>query len=53
MLTMEDFAMIKVPKKQGRYINNIAAESGVSPVTVGRAIIRGGAPNPISFASDR
>jgi transposase len=46
MIKKEDYAMIKVQKKRGAYIKDIAAELEVHPKTVSRAIARGGAPKP-------
>jgi transposase len=46
MLKKEDFGMIKTLNKQGAFIKDIAAELGVHPKTVSRAIARGGAPKP-------
>jgi transposase len=44
MLSKEDFAVIKALKKQGVYHKDIAAELGVHPKTVSRALRRGEAP---------
>jgi transposase len=46
MLKKEDFGMIKALNNQGAFIKDIAAELGVHPKTVSRAIARGGAPKP-------
>lgn len=46
MIKKEDFAVIKALKHQGAFINDIAAELGVHPKTVSRALKRGGAPKP-------
>jgi transposase len=46
MLKKEDFAVIKALKRQGAYITDIAAELGVHPKTVRRALKRGSAPKP-------
>lgn len=46
MLKKEDFAVIKALEKQAAYIKDIAAELGVHPRTVQRAIKRGGVPKP-------
>ena len=46
MLTQEDYWMIQDRLKQGVYQKDIAAELGVHPKTVGRAMARGGAPSP-------
>jgi transposase len=46
MLSKEDFGMIKTLDKQGAFIKDIAAELGVHPKTVSRALARGGAPKP-------
>src|SRR3990172_3347594 len=46
MLKKEDFGMIKALNNQGAFIQDIAAELGVHPKTVSRAIARGGAPKP-------
>ncbi len=46
MLSQEDFIMIKALKKRGVYNVDIAAELGVHPKTVSRALRRGSAPNP-------
>lgn len=45
MLTKEDYAVIKALKKRGVYVKDIAAELGVDPKTVSRALARGGAPS--------
>lgn len=44
MLSKEDFAVIKALKKRGVYNKDIAAELGVHPRTVSRALKRGGPP---------
>lgn len=44
MLKKEDFAVIKTLKERGVYQKDIAAELGVHPKTVSRALKRGGAP---------
>jgi transposase len=44
MLRKEDFAVIKALKKRGVYLKDIAAELGVHPKTVRRALERGSAP---------
>ena len=44
MLSQEDFIVIKTLKKRGVYNKDIAAELGVHPKTVSRALKRGGAP---------
>jgi len=46
MLKKEDFAVIKALDKQGAFIKDIAAELGVHPKTVSRALKRGSAPKP-------
>jgi transposase len=46
MLKKQDFAVIKTLNKQGAFIKDIAAELGVHPKTVSRAIERGSAPQP-------
>ena len=46
MLKKEDFAVIKALNNQGTYIKDIAAELGVHPKTVSRALKRGSAPKP-------
>jgi transposase len=46
MLKKEDFGMIKALNNQGAFIKDIAAELGVHPKTVSRAITRGSAPKP-------
>src|SRR3970040_1112674 len=43
MLNKEDFAVIKVLQKRGVYLKDIAAEVGVHPKTIRRAIERGSA----------
>src|SRR5947209_4635109 len=44
MLKKEDFAVIKALAKRGVYLKDIAAEIGVHPKTVSRALQRGNAP---------
>lgn len=44
MLKKEDYAVIKALKQRGVYVKDIAAELGVHPKTVSRALKRGGAP---------
>ena len=44
MLSQEDFIVIKTLKARGVYNKDIAAELGVHPKTVGRALKRGSAP---------
>lgn len=44
MLSQEDYLMIKTLKKRGVYTKDIAAELGVHPRTVSRALQRGSAP---------
>ena len=44
MLTQEDYWMIQERLKQGVYQKDIAAELGVHPKTVRRALARGGPP---------
>lgn len=46
MLKKEDFAVIKALSKHGVYLKDIAAELGVHPKTISRALKRGGAPTP-------
>ena len=46
MLMKEDFAVIKALAKRGVYLKDIAAELGVHPKTVRRALQRGAAPTP-------
>jgi transposase len=46
MLSKEDFAVIRALKKRGVYLKDIAAELGVHPKTVRRALARGSAPQP-------
>jgi transposase len=45
MLKPEDFAVIKALAKRGVYHKDIAAELGIHPKTVARAIARGAAPS--------
>lgn len=47
MLRKEDFAVIKALKARGVYQKDIAAQLGVHPKTVTRALQRGEAPKPI------
>jgi transposase len=44
MLKKEDFAVIKALRERGVYLEDIAAELGVHPKTVSRALKRGAAP---------
>jgi transposase len=44
MLNKEGFAMIKALKQRGVYLKDIAADLGVHPKTVSRALKRGSAP---------
>ena len=44
MLRREDWMMIKQMKDKGCYLQEIAAEAGVSEKTISRALKRGGAP---------
>ena len=44
MLSKEDYAVIKALKQRGVYLKDIAAELGIHPKTVSRALKRGGAP---------
>lgn len=44
MIKKEDFAVIKVLNRQGAFNKDIAAELGVHPKTVSRALKRGSAP---------
>lgn len=46
MLRKEDFAVIKSLDQRGVYLKDIAAELGVHPRTVSRALKRKGAPKP-------
>jgi len=46
MLKKEDFAVIKALEHRGAFIKDIAAEIGVHPKTVRRALDRGSAPKP-------
>ncbi len=48
MLKKEDFAVIKALVKRGVYLKDIAADLGVHPKTVRRALQRGSAPAPQS-----
>jgi transposase len=45
MLTKEDYAVIKALTKRGVYQKDIAAELGVHPKTISRALQRGAAPS--------
>jgi len=45
MMRKEDYTVIKTLEQHGFYIKDIAAELGVHPKTVSRALKRGGAPN--------
>src|SRR5688572_815559 len=44
MLSKEDYAVIKALKQRGVYVKDIAAELGIHPKTVSRALKRGSAP---------
>ena len=44
MMTREDYLMITERYRQGVYIKDIAAELGVTPKTVSRALKRGSEP---------
>ena len=44
MLSKEDYAVIKALKQRGVYLKDIAAELGLHPKTVSRALKRAGAP---------
>jgi transposase len=46
MLSQEDYIVIKTLKARGVYNTDIAAELGVHPKTVSRALKRGSAPKP-------
>jgi transposase len=46
MLSKEDYLMIQAQRARGVYQKDIAAELGVDPRTVRRALKRGGAPKP-------
>jgi transposase len=46
MLKKEDFTVIKALDKQGAFIKDIAADLGVHPKTVSRALKRGSVPKP-------
>lgn len=46
MLSKEDFAVIKALADRGVYHTDIAAELGIHPKTVSRALKRGAAPRP-------
>ena len=41
MLKREDWMMIQEQRSKGAYIKDIAAELGVHPKTVSRALVRG------------
>jgi transposase len=45
MLSKEDFAVTQALKKRDVYVKDIAAELGVHPKTVSRALRRGSAPS--------
>lgn len=45
MLRREEYLMIREMRRQGMFIKDIAAEVGVHPRTVRRALQRGGAPS--------
>ena len=45
MLRKEDFTVIQAMKKHDVYVKDIAAELGVHPKTVSRALRRGSAPS--------
>ncbi len=45
MLNKEDWMYINTERDKGVYIKDIAAELGVDPKTVSRALKRGGAPS--------
>jgi len=45
MLRKEDFAVIKTLRQRGVYVRDIAAELGIHPKTVSRALQRGAAPS--------
>lgn len=47
MLKREDFAVIEALVRRGVYQKDIAAELGVHPKTVSRAVQRGSAPRPL------
>jgi transposase len=46
MLTKEEFAVIQALAKRGVYQKDIAADLGIHPKTVSRALTRGAAPSP-------
>lgn len=46
MLRKEDWNLIEARRRQGVYQKDIAADLGVHPKTVRRAVERGGAPSP-------
>jgi transposase len=52
MIKKEDFAVIKALTNQGAFIKDIAAEMGVHPKTVSRALKRGSAPKPEKKSKD-
>jgi transposase len=47
MLRKEDFAVIKALQRRDVYIKDIAADLGVHPKTVSRALKRGSAPSMV------
>ncbi len=53
MLKKEDFAVIKALSKHGVYLKDIAAELGVHPRTVSRALKRGSAPTSTSTSTPK
>ncbi len=53
MLKKEDYAVIKALAKRGVYLKDIAADLGVHPKTVSRALQRGSAPLPHRALRDR
>jgi transposase len=46
MLRKEDFTVVKILRRRGVSIKDIAEELGVHPKTVSRALKRNGAPDP-------
>ena len=52
MIKKEDFAVIKALTHQGAFIKDIAAEIGVHPKTVSRALKRGSAPKAEKKSKD-
>ncbi len=52
MIKKEDFAVIKALTNKGAFIKDIAAELGVHPKTVSRALKRGSAPKPEKKSKD-